>query len=63
MSRRVCKLLGFVLGVAVAHSLTIKASRAQEPFDLSVIGFEVGTLSDEGRKTGSTDFELQTFID
>lgn len=63
MNRRVCKLVGGVLGVALAHGVAAGVLRAQEPFDLSVIGFEVGTLSEEGRKTGSTDFELQTFID
>ena len=32
-------------------------------FDLATIGFEVGSISEEGDNSGSTDFELQTFAD
>ena len=63
MNSKVFRLMGSVLGIAVAHGVMASASRAQEPFDLSVIGFEVGSLSEKGEKNGSTDFELQTFID
>ena len=63
MNRKECKSLGVVLGIVIMSSVCVGISRAQEEFELSVIGFEVGTLSEEGEKNGSTDFELQTFID
>ncbi|MDH3683913.1 MAG: hypothetical protein OEV40_28655 [Acidimicrobiia bacterium] len=51
------------LTATIGATSTASAQGEVLEFDLATIGIETGTISPEGEKTDSTDFEIQWFVD